>query len=475
MFVSVFMISVLIIGGGISGLVTAHRLQIERPQLEVRLVEGASRVGGVVRSDVDDGFVFEWGPNAFMGPAPETFRLVGELGLSERLLASGPAAKKRYLVKRDRLIALPRSPFGVLATPILSLGGRLRLLAEPFQPVADGRDESVGAFGRRRLGAEATTTLLDPMVSGVYAGDIERTSVSAAFPRVATLEREHGGLLRGMIAQGKKRRAARRVERRAGSEMPSCGERGVLYSFARGLGELTTSLAEQLAARIRTDRSAQTVTRRPDGYEVTFVDGSSATARAVVVATPAPRAASLLSGLCPELTGKLEAIPYAPIAVVCVAYRRSQVAHPLDGFGFLAPRQEGRRILGAIWVSTIYSDHAPSDTVSLRVMVGGAHDPEVVGKPADELVGIAHSELQPLLKIEDEPLLHSVYRHPLGIPQYNVGHRERLQEIDRLVGAMPGLFLAGNAYRGVSVNDCIAQGAELAGNIGRHLDEVQLA
>lgn len=469
----VFMTSVLIIGGGISGLMTAHRLQLDRPQVELLLVEGAAQVGGVVRSQVDDGLVFEWGPNAFMGPAPETFRLIRELGLTDQLVSSGASAKKRYLVKHGRLIALPRSPLGMLSTRALSLSGRLRLLSEPFQPTGDGTHESVATFGRRRVGAEATSMLLDPMVSGVYAGDVERISIAAAFPRVAALEREHGSLLRGMVAQGKKRRAERRNVQSADRQESSGGQRGVLYSFRHGLGELTTALGESLSRCIQTDRSAQSVARSDDGYVVSFVDGSSVAARALLVATPAPRAATLLGGALPDLAGHLEAIPYAPIAVVCLAYRRSQVSHPLDGFGFLAPRQEGRRVLGAIWVSTVYPDHAPADVVSLRVMIGGAHDPEVVGKPADELVGLAHTDLCTLLKVEGEPIAHSVYRHPLGIPQYNVGHRERLAKIDSLIEASPGLFLTGNAYRGVGVNDCIVQGAELAEKIGRYLDEMK--
>lgn len=494
--------SVLIVGGGVSGLVTAHRLAVSRPAVEVLVAEGASRPGGVMRSDQVSGFVFEWGPNGFLGNVPQTPALIGELGLEGRLLKASSDAKKRYLFKGGRLTPVPSSPVRFMITPLLSLKGRWRTLAEPFQPPGAADDESVAAFGRRRLGPEATSTFLDPLVTGVFGGDVERLSLPSAFPRIAKLEKDHGSLLRGMIAQAKHARREKRaakvvkapnggngnsdrdnlynvggvVQSGASQARASDGaahvERRALYSFYSGMEELITALHSRLGERVHIDRSVESVHRVGDRFQATLHGGESVEARAVVVATPTGRAASLLSGQFPELAGELEQIPYAGLAVVCLGYRREDVEHPLDGFGFLAPRGQGLRILGAIWVSTIFPRHAPPGTVSLRVMVGGAHDPDVLGKTADELVELTKGELGPILGLRGEPLVSKVYRHPLGIPQYNLGHAKRLQGLETRVGGIPGLFLAGNAHRGVGVNDCVANGEHLAHRIQAFLGGV---
>ena len=500
--------SVLIIGGGVSGLVTAHRLTVSRPTVEVLVAEGASRPGGVMRSDQVSGFVLEWGPNGFLGNVPQTPALVGELGLQGRLLKASSDAKKRYLFKDGRLTPVPSSPVGFMMTPLLSFKGRWRTLAEPFQPPGAADDESVAAFGRRRLGPEATSTFLDPLVTGVFGGDVERLSLPSAFPRIAKLEKDHGSLLRGMLAQAKHARREKRTAKvvkvpnggngnpqrdnlykvgTSGSAVVQSGlsqarsgsdgvlprvERRALYSFHSGMEELVTALHSRLGERVHVDRSVESVHRVGDRFQATLHGGESVEARAVVVATPTGRAASLLSGEFPELAGELEQIPYAGLAVVCLGYRREDVEHPLDGFGFLAPRGQGLRILGAIWVSTIFPRHAPPGTVSLRVMVGGAHDPDVLGKTADELVELTKGELEPILGLRGEPLVSKVYRHPLGIPQYNLGHAKRLQGLETRVGEIPGFFLAGNAHRGVGVNDCVANGERLAHRIQAFLGGV---
>ncbi len=446
-----------VVGAGISGLAFSHRLKTIEPDRPVVLLDAARRPGGVIATDDVDGFRFEWGPNAFLGNSPATFELVEELGLSERLLAARPTAKKRYIVRGGKLRALPRSPLGVFTTGALSFSGRMRLLTEPFRRRGSAEDETVASFGRRRLGEEATRQLLDPMVSGVFGGDVERLSLPAAFPRVAALEREHGGLVRGLIAS-----------RKASSSSSVAGRsRRSLYSFPGGFGELTGALAEQLEDSIRLECPVERVTPSGRGWEVAVRGGETIAAAAVVVAAPAPIASTFLPSDAGDLASALTEIAYAPLAVVCVGFDRDQVGHPLDGFGFLSPRHEGLRVLGAVWVSSIYPEHAPGGAVSLRVMLGGARDPEAVALADDELLELALREVGPLLRLRGEPRVHRVYRHRRGVPQYEVGHLARLGRIDSLLRALPGLELHGNAYRGVAVNDCIREARALAERIAR--------
>jgi oxygen-dependent protoporphyrinogen oxidase len=456
---------VVIAGGGITGLVAAHRLLEREPGLDLALLEAAGRAGGTLGSETVSGFVFERGPNGFSDADPSTLDLARGLGLGERLIESGPLARRRYLLKRGKLHALPSGPLGLLASPLLSIAGRLRLLSEPLHgPASPDVEESVAGFGRRRLGREATSTFLDPFVTGVYAGDVERLSMASAFPRVAALEREHGSILRGLLARAR----ARRKERPGAS---AAGLPGKLHSFRGGLEELAAALLARLGPRARLDSPVEAVRRKGTGYEVVLRDGTALAARAVVAALPAPRAANLFSSWNADLATALEEIPYAPVAVVCLGYARDQVEHSLEGFGFLVPRDQGLRTLGAIWVSSVFPDHAPAGAVSIRVLLGGARDPEVVGLSEGELRATVLAEVGPVLGIRGEPAAGKVYRYPVGIPQYNVGHDKRLRRIDGWLRSLPGLFITGNAYRGVGLNDCVAEAGRVAeavlGYLGR--------
>jgi protoporphyrinogen/coproporphyrinogen III oxidase len=445
---------VVIAGGGITGLVTAHRLLEKEPGLDVALLESAGRAGGNLGTEAVDGFVFERGPNGFTDVVPSTLDLARELGLGEKLIASSPLAKRRYLLKHGKLRPLPSGPLGLLASPLLSVGARMRLLLEPFHARAGtDMEESVAGFGRRRLGREATSTFLDPFVTGVYAGDVERLSMSSAFPRVAALEREHGSLFRGLLA---------RARRKGRDGAPPGSLSGTLRSFRGGLEDLAGALESRLGGRARLRAPVEAVRRKGAGYDVVLRDGTSLAAGAVVAALPAPRAATLFSSWNADLSNALEEIPYAPVAVVCLGYPRDRVGHPLDGFGFLVPRSEGLRTLGAIWVSSIFPEHSPEGSVSLRVLLGGARDPEVVGLSEGDLRSLVLAEVGRVLGIRGEPVAWRVYRYPVGIPQYNIGHEKRLRRIDGWLRSLPGLFLTGNAYRGVGINDCVVEAGRVA-------------
>jgi oxygen-dependent protoporphyrinogen oxidase len=463
---------VVIAGAGITGLVAAHRLLEKEPGLDVALLEAAGRSGGNMGTESVDGFLFERGPNGFTDAVPSTLELARGLGLVERLIASGPLAKRRYLLKRGKLHALPSGPLGLLASPLLSVRGRLRLITEPLRgPASPEMEESVAAFGRRRLGREATFTLLDPFVTGVYAGDMERLSMAAAFPRAVALEREHGSLLKGLAARAR----ARRKEAAGGGAPAGGGLAGTLHSFRGGLQDLADALESRLGGRARLRAPVEAVRRKGAAYDVVLRDGSSLPADAVVAAMPAPRAATLFSAWNADLSNALEEIPYAPVAVVCLGYPRERIAHPLDGFGFLVPRDQGLRTLGAIWVSSVFPEHAPEGAASLRVLLGGARDPEVVGLSEEDLRSLVLAEVGPVLGIRGEPSAWRVYRYPVGIPQYNIGHSKRLRRIDGWLRSLPGLFLTGNAYRGVGLNDCVAEGGRVAGEVLSYLDRSSAA
>jgi oxygen-dependent protoporphyrinogen oxidase len=455
--------SVLVVGSGISGLVAAHELLKSDPTLELQVLEGGQQLGGNMTTERVDGFVFERGPHGFQASAgatevdstaggdsetrlgdglgDNTVALVRELGLGGRLLPSALAAKRRYLYSGGKLVAL--SPKTLLFSRLLPTGARLRLLGEPFcRAPPPAEEESVAAFGRRRLGQRATATLLDPVVTGVYGGDVERLSLRAAFPRLAQMEEEHGSLYRAIRKMG---RAPR-----------------LLYSFPDGLGELVEAFRQELGERVRLGEEVISVEAGSPGFSVGLRSGGQLAADSVIVATPAPRAAGLFSAARPELARALEAMPYAPIVVLCLGYGKEAVGHALDGFGFLVPRSEGLRSLGAIWSSAVYPQHAPDGAVSLRVLLGGAHDPEIVGATEEELRSLVERELGPALGLKGAPLLSRVYRYPLGIPQYNLGHEGRLARIDEALRELPGLYLTGNAYRGVGINDCVLDGARVA-------------
>jgi oxygen-dependent protoporphyrinogen oxidase len=434
---------VVVVGAGVSGLAVARELLQRRHGVDVTLLERSDRPGGPLRSEDCDGFVVEHGPTGFLDGAPATLALVRELGLGERLLPSDARARRRYVFRRGRLHAVPGSPKALLSSGLLSWTGRLRLALEPWAPAAEVGDESVHRFVERRLGREAACVLSDAVVSGVFAGDPRRLSLSACFPQLADMERVHGGLLRAALAR-----------RKAGG-----ATLGRLTSFPGGTEELVRALARELgpALALRTSVAAVRLNGGGARYRVERAAGPPLEADAVVLACPARQAAELLRPIAPATAGELQAIAAAPLAVVALGYEAARLPRPLDGFGFLVPRGEGPRALGVLWDSSIFPGRAPSGRVLLRVMLGGAHDDVAVQLGAEELIGLARRDLSTALGIAAEPCFTRVIRHRPGIPQYELGHIERLARIEDRLAALPGIVLAGSAYRGVSLNACIAE------------------
>lgn len=449
---------VIIIGGGISGLSALHFLRHELPDADVVVYEASERLGGTVGADHIDGYSFDWGPNGFLDREPLTLELCRQLGLEPELERANHAVKNRYVLRGGRLRPVPMSPGKFLTSDILGIGGRLRVLLEPLAPKRpEGGDESVYDFAARRIGREAADYLVQPMVSGIHGGVAKQLSLASCFPVMRQMEEEHGSLVKAMFARAKKRRK----DVRGAGGGPS-GPAGWLTSFKGGLYRLIERIVEEHRAHIRLHAQVEALERQADGrYLLRNSDGRTASARRAVLATPAYAASSICAPLSKALSEALAEIPYAPINVVCLGYARSDVAHPLDGFGFLVPPAEGRHILGCIWTSSVFDGRAPEQAVQLRAMLGGAGNPAAAEASDETLITWARDDLEALLAIRAAPQISRVYRWPRGIPQFQIGHRDIIERIEAALAELPGVYLTGNAYYGVGLNDCIKQSASV--------------
>ncbi|HVN34019.1 MAG TPA: protoporphyrinogen oxidase [Casimicrobiaceae bacterium] len=438
---------VVVIGGGLSGLAAAFGLK--RRGASVEVLEAAPRPGGTIGTLRREGALYETGPNSALDTSPLIDALLEATGSRGERIEASPAAARRFIVRDGRLVALPASPPALLATRAFSLSAKLRLAAEPLiaRAPADA-EESVAAFVRRRLGTEFLDYAVDPFVAGVYAGDPERLSLPAAFPRLHALEQRYGSLIRGQIAgAGERKRNREKAKNVARS-----------FSFRSGMQTLTDALARSLG-RVETGVRVERVERDAAGdWVVSARRGGESimrSARAAIVAVPAAEAAALVRDLAPTAAQGLAAIDYAAVASVATAYRRAEVADPLAGFGFLVPRRENRRILGSLFSSSMFENRAPSGTVLLTTFVGGLRNPDLARRPDDEIAAIVAAELRALVGARADPLWAAVTHWPRAIPQYDLGHRERLRGVDAAERALPGLYFCANYRGGISVGDCV--------------------
>lgn len=439
-----------IVGTGISGLATAFFVRWLRPEWEIVLFEKERQPGGTMRTETVDGFRFETGANGFLDSRPDTLALVRECGAEALLLPSSDAARKRYLYT-DRLHPLPESPAAFLRSRLLSPLAKLRVLAEVVIPARRGTgDETVQSFGYRRVGKAFTDVFLDAMCAGIHAATPARLSVSAAFPLVVRLEREYGGLFRGMI---KMRRG-------------QAGPGGRLTSFRGGVSTFIDHLARGLCRQphttLHTGVPVAALERTAGGYRLHSGIGEEE-ADAVVLATPAHASAALLGALDPALAAALEAIAYSPVAVVGLGYHR--LDRPLDGFGLLTTSGAGLDILGVLWDSAVFPDRAPPGAAALRVMIGGQRNPELVGRDDAQQLEIARRGVAETMGVTAAPDVTFVKRWRRGIPHYAVGHLARINALFARLQALPGLYLNSNAYYGIGLNDCVAASRDCAAAI----------
>lgn len=446
-------------GGGISGLATAYNIQrIAKDaglNIKLTLVEKEGRVGGKFSTVRENGFLCEGGPPGFLDNRPETLKLCSDLRLDT--LPSKEASKKRFIYTGNKLHRLPESPGAFLRSGLLSIRGKLRTLLEPFTRPSDEDDETVASFARRHLGREAEEKLIGAMIAGIYAGDPDQLSVKSCFPVMLELEKEgNGSLIRAMF---KRMKAAKKGSK--ARALPS----GNLTSFKDGITTLADAIRDALKGEIITGRGVASVKRSGSGYEISFKDGGTLRAEVLVVALPAYAAAEVLSGLDERLSRQLAGIPYVPASVVCLGYREEDLPYPLDGFGFLIPKNEGRKILGCRWDSSTFDYRAPTGHALLEVIVGGATNPDVAFLADKALLELVKNELRDIMGISKEPVFVKIFKHEKAIPQYVLGHNRRLEEIEQLLKGYPGLFITGNAFRGIGVNDCTRNAAIVASKV----------
>ena len=444
---------VAIVGAGITGLTAAFYLQ--QRGIPVVVYEASSRTGGMIQTTSHGGFLAELGPNTIMTNSVAVPRLMKDLGLESRRVLPSATATTRYIVRNGRLVRVPQSLPGAIGTALLSLSAKLRVLGEPFIPKSSQLDESLAAFVRRRLGGEFLDYLIDPFVAGVYAGDPEQLSVIHALPRMAALEQHYGSLMKGAVRGAKERR-----DRNA----PLASEPR-MFSLDGGLRVLTDTLASWLNNAIRLCCPVRGIERCPEGWYVDSPAGREYHS-AVLFCSPAHRFPHLAAGqeLAEELKN-FEQVYYPPIARLAFGFRRSQVEHPLDGFGALVPRKERLSILGVLFSSSMFANRAPRSHVLLTAFAGGARNPDLAHQHPDQIASLALDNLRRLLGITGLPAFQDVVKVDRSIPQYNVGYGVVKQLIQRIEARSPGLYFAGNFSHGISVSDCIAAGAATAERI----------
>jgi protoporphyrinogen/coproporphyrinogen III oxidase len=444
-------VPVAIVGGGITGLAAAQRLA-ERG-VPFLLLEAEDRLGGKIRTERVEGFVLEGGPDCFLSTKPAGLALCRALGIEGRLQGTDPAFARAFVKRGGRLHELPEGMSGLvpsrvrplLATPLLSPLGRLRAALEPLVPARrNGGDETLASFASRRLGKETYEWLVEPLLSGIYAGDGRELSLEATFPQLAAMERERGSLLRAMVGQ---RRAGR-----GSVHSPFVTPRG-------GLGEIVEALVSRLPREsLRLGVAVEGVGREGEEFLLRLSGGESVATETVLLTVPAFACARILPLLDADLARVLSEIPFVSTATVSLAFPASSVPRRLDGYGYLSPRVEGGPIVACTWTSNKFPGRVPAGHVLVRLFVGRAGMDEVVGRPDEALLALARTELEGLFGIAASPSFARVFRWPRGMPQYTLGHRARLEQIERLLGRHPGLHLAGCSYRGVGIPDCIASG-----------------
>lgn len=455
---------VVVIGAGLSGLTAAHRVaeraRAERRAVDLTVIESKARIGGAVWTDRVDGFTLEGGADSFITNKPWAVDLCRRLGLSDRLLGTDPQHRRSFVVRQGKLVPVPEgfvlmAPNRIgplLSTPILSLRGKLRMLLDLVLPRKDSTegDESLASFVKRRLGREALERLVQPLVGGIYTADPNELSLKATLPQFLEMERDHGSLILAAIRQARKNR---------GLERTASGARyGMFVTLDDGMDALPSALAAALPpGSIRTSTVVRRVSRNgaASPWLVELLDGPNIEADAVILSTEAHASARLLDGVDEALALQLRSIPYASSVIVNVAYRRDQIAHPLDGFGAVVPATENRSILAVSFLSVKFPRRAPAGTVLMRVFLGGATQAALFDLDDEAIRTIVKAELYDLLGARGEPLLIKVGRHPRAMPQYTLGHLDRVQTLRRLALRHPRLILTGNAFDGVGIPDVI--------------------
>ncbi len=454
--------SVAIVGGGVTGLTAAFRLR--QRGIPVTLYEAGERVGGVIQSVRQDGYLAEFGPNSLLETSPKIPALVRDLGLEHRRIYSDPRAENRYLVRRGKPVLLPSSPAAFFGTKLFSLRAKLRLLAEPMiRRCPESREESLAEFVIRRLGREFLDYAINPFVAGVYAGDPARLSVKHAFPKLHALEQRYGSLILGQFLGAR--------ERKKRGETPKQDAKKL--SFDDGLQVLTEALQTQIHDSIRLHSAVVSLQQRSESFTITTRNGKGAEQRshdAVLFAAPTHKLPHLQLTSARSLDwSPLAQIYYPPVASIVLGFRREDVAHPLDGFGMLIPEVERFNILGALFSSSLFPNRAPAGYVTLTCYLGGARAPELALLESDKAAELAVQDLRRLLGVKGQPTFCHHILFAKAIPQYEVGFGRFKDLMNELEAKAPGLFLADHYRDGISLGDSILSGERAAERIEQFL------
>jgi oxygen-dependent protoporphyrinogen oxidase len=443
----------LVVGAGISGLVCAYALR--KAGVDAQVVESSATAGGVIRSERRDGYLLELGPQSFNATSA-LVNLCRELHIDNQLLPA-PANPPRYVLVKGSLRPVPLSPPAFIASSLFGPLTKLRVLRDILgRSTPPHKDESVAAFTRRKFSRELLDKLVGPLVSGIYAGDPDKLSLRSAFPQLYEAEKSAGSVIRGLLFSARKRSAS--------------AEKPTLQAFREGNQTLIQALAANLGPHLRCGVSAQRIslTTTSSGtptFEMTVIANGREellTTNRLIIATPAPQAATLLRDVDPQFESALSAVAYAPVAVVSLGYPKSAIHHSLEGFGFLVPRLSGLRILGTVWNSSLFPNRAPDGQVLLTSFVGGATDPSAVSLPESEIVSIVHRDLASALGISQPPLFSHLQAWQRAIPQYDLGHLQIIGRLDQTQRKYPSIRLIGNYLGGPALGACVEQALTVA-------------
>jgi oxygen-dependent protoporphyrinogen oxidase len=466
---------IVIVGGGISGLATAYFLERQaNTAVRCTVIEAAPQLGGKIATERSNGFITEGGPESFVTRKRQAWKLCQELGLGERLVGTTERGKN-YILHNGRPQIVPMGPVDAIRTPLLSARGKLRVLREPFvAPRLDPSDETLGDFLRRRTGPEMVNNVVAPAMGSVYLSDVNQMSTQVVFGQFADMEREHGSLVKGMFALMKQRKAERKLAEQNGQ--PVKKEKLPTFMTLRGgLMELIETLADKISGDILLGSAVTAVAHtatQPQPFQLSLANGQIVNADRVVLAIPTFAMADLLADFDTAVAQNLRAVHYNPVATVSIAFNKSDIPHPFDGFGVVVPDREPSKLLAIEAVSNKFGHRSPADQVVLRAFVGGYRHEELIELPDDELIALVQAELASIFGIRAAPTFVRIFRWQLANPQYGVGHLEMVAGVEEtLLTLLPGLYLTGSGMRGMGIPDCVRQARETAGQIIEHLQK----
>lgn len=450
---------IVVLGGGISGLTAAYLLKKEG--FDVTVLEKKSQPGGSIETIVENGFLFDKGPNSSLETYPIIKKIIDEIGLSDELVYANPEGSKRYILKNNNLIPLPMSPVSFLNTKLFSVKAKFRLLAEPFIKRAN-KEESIAEFVKRRIGKEFLDYAISPFVSGVYAGDPSSLSVKYAFPKLYELEKKHRSLILGTV------KTIRERKKRAEKSKQSAK----MFSFKNGMQILPNKIASTLKNNFLSSSEIKNIIKNSTGYKVTYIKDNTQTelsADAVVSTIPAYVLSNLISNISEETATKLNEIFYPSVLVLYIGYKKESIKRELDGFGFLIPQKEKKSFLGAIWNSTLFPNRTTNDDVCFTIFIGGALNKELSINTKQNYIDKSIKEFAEIMSIQDEPSFISSKFWEKAIPQYNLDYPDQLEAIENFEKENPGFFIGGNFRRGIALGDCFNSAEILSNEVKNYL------